>query len=332
MVSFFYASFKKFLAAKKNPEALYFIADYQRLYRGDKLIASTSVKFVNDLPQSQDALTDVLYVHLSPIPNNTEFMYWDGEKWTRAGGAISNVTASGCISVEISEDKVASFKLLIDNSGNVQLTETEKGLKAEVDIPVYSMIKLKDPTEGYSSSFSLTKDGVNVGSVINIPKDMVVSSGEVVTNPEGYPEGTYIVLTLANAKKDKLYINVSNLIEYVTSGSDPSDTVVIAVDEMTHKVTATVTDASIEKSKLSVEVQTSLGKADSAVQKIITGTANGTVSVDGSDVSVKGLTKSAFTPTAVNGVSDNNGDLVTAAQVKTAIDSSVSGALTWSSF
>ena len=124
---------------------------------------------------------------------------------------------------------------------------------------------------------------------------MVVKSGTVEVNPEGQTTGTYLVLTLANATEDKVYINVGSLIEYVTSGSAESDMVVVAVSE-DHKVTATITDGSITKAKLEASVQTSLNKADSALQKtdIVSGSVNGTISVGGSDVEVKGLGTAAY--------------------------------------
>lgn len=52
---------------------------------------------------------------------------------------------------------------------------------------------------------------------------------------------------------------------------------------------------SVSKTALATGVQASLDKADSAVQTITTGTSNGTVSVDGTDVSVRGLGTAAFT-------------------------------------
>lgn len=94
-----------------------------------------------------------------------------------------------------------------------------------------------------------------------IPKDMVVKSGSVVTNPTGQPKGTYIKLVLANATNDTLYVDVGGLIEYVTSGSAAGDMVVITIDEQTHKVTASITDGAITKAKLETEVQTALNKA-----------------------------------------------------------------------
>ena len=50
----------------------------------------------------------------------------------------------------------------------------------------------------------------------------------------------------------------------------------------------------IPKTDLASAVQTSLGKADTAVQSVTTGSANGTISVDGSNVSVKGLGTAAY--------------------------------------
>ena len=90
------------------------------------------------------------------------------------------------------------------------------------------------------------------------------SDGEIVTPEErdtllvsGQTAGTYIVLTLANANNDKIYVNVGNLIEYVTSGSADTDMVVVSIDS-DHKVTATITDGTITKAKLDTSIQTSL--------------------------------------------------------------------------
>ena len=57
----------------------------------------------------------------------------------------------------------------------------------------------------YAKVYTLKQGETNVGT-INIPKDMVIESGRVVTNPEGQTEGTYIELTLANATSDKIYV------------------------------------------------------------------------------------------------------------------------------
>ena len=70
-------------------------------------------------------------------------------------------------------------------------------------------------TEGYAKSYTFTQNGATIATV-DIPKDMVVSSGKVVVNPEGQDEGTYLELTLSNATSDKVYINVGKLVDIYT--------------------------------------------------------------------------------------------------------------------
>ena len=227
---------------------------------------------------------------------------------------VSGTAAAPTVAVQISKE-----------AGNDLVKKTD-GLFVEVpDSAVYSITK-DETSADYAAIYHLTKDGVNTGVAINIPKDMVVKSGTVEVNPEGQATGTYLVLTLANATEDKVYINVGSLIEYVTSGSAESDMVVVAVSE-DHKVTATITDGSITKAKLEAGIQTSLNKADSALQKtdIVSGSVNGTISVGGSDVEVKGLGTAAYkavgdfdaagaadsAKTALIGTDDDNKDSAT---------------------
>lgn len=85
--------------------------------------------------------------------------------------------------------------------------------------PSKYFIKSLGGGDTYSASYQLwqkvgeTESAVEGAATINIPKDMVVSGGEVVTNPEGQEEGTYIKLTLANATNDVLYIPASKLVD-----------------------------------------------------------------------------------------------------------------------
>lgn len=144
----------------------------------------------------------------------------------------------------------------------------------DIAVPGYTIEKAADSGD-YASIYQLMKDGVATGAAINIPKDMVVQSGSVVTlDADGATAvgltnaGTYIKLVLANATNDTLYIDVSGLIEYVTSGSAAGDMVVINIDETTHKVTATITDGTITKVKLAPEVQDVLDDVANKVDKV----------------------------------------------------------------
>lgn len=196
-----------------------------------------------------------------------------------------------------------TVKVAISADEGNALSLAADGLKVtipEVTVPEYSMKKLDAATTGMSASYQLTKDGTGIGAVIDIPKDMMVKSGSVQTYeagslPAGVAEaGTYIVLVLNDEAETKLYINVGNLIEYVTSGSAEGDMVFINIDPQTHKVTATITDGTVTEAKLHADVKAKLAKAVSAVQEVKAGTANGTIAVDGADVAVTGLKSAAY--------------------------------------
>lgn len=174
-------------------------------------------------------------------------------------------------------------------------------------------VSTETTTAGMSKSYTFTQNGQKI-TVIDIPKDMVVSGGEVVKDPAGQAPGTYICLTLANAEEDKLYINVAGLVDIYTAaegateiqlafggtnGYEVSATLVdggvstakIAEGAVT---TAKIADKNVTKAKLEQAVQDSLGKADTAVQTVAEGTANGEILVDGKAVKVHGLGSAAY--------------------------------------
>ena len=195
-----------------------------------------------------------------------------------------------------------SVAVKVSQAAGNALSLADDGLKVEipeVKVPAYSLIKDETAAAGDIATYHLTKDGVNEGIAINIPKDLVVASGSVETFvagklPEGVAEaGTYIQLNLANSAKP-LYINVGTLIEYVTGGSGENDAIQINVSSDTHKVTASVKDGSITIGMLAADVVASLGKADSAVQAVAAGDTNGTIKVDGTEVAVTGLQDAAY--------------------------------------
>lgn len=195
------------------------------------------------------------------------------------------------------------------------INELDAALDAE---KTNSKVTLEEGTSAdYAKVYTVKQGGTTVGT-INIPKDMVVSSGRVVVNPEGQTAGTYIELTLANKESDKLYINVGTLVDIYTAAASATQ-VQLAIDSSTREISATIVAGSITATelaanavttakiangnvtleKLATDVQTSLGKADSALQAsdIAEGGANGTISVKGTDVAVKGLGSAAYANT-----------------------------------
>lgn len=128
----------------------------------------------------------------------------------------------------------------------------------------YSVTVTESSPEGYAKAYTLTQNGKDI-TTINIPKDMVVESGSVVTDPDPDHVGTYLKLVLANATEDEIFINVTDLIEYVTSGSEAEDQIQIYVSA-DHKVTASLKDGSIALAQLDTDLQSAVTKANSALQ------------------------------------------------------------------
>lgn len=201
--------------------------------------------------------------------------------------------------------------------GKIKAYIVDKADVAEADAISASAVTIstETTTDGYAKSYTFSQNGATIAT-IDIPKDMVVSSGQVVEDPEGQPEGTYLELTLANATNDKVYINVGTLVDLYIAKADATQ-VQVAIDSATREISATIVaggvgstelaegavvtakigDAQVTKAKLDAGVQASLDSADSAVQEVITGTTNGTVKVDDTEVAVAGLKSAAYVET-----------------------------------
>ena len=130
-------------------------------------------------------------------------------------------------------------------------------------------LTINNPTSSdYAKVYEFKQLGQTIGT-INIPKDMVVQSGTVETKAEAGAwgeAGTYLHLVLNNAENSDIYINVGDLIEYVTAGSGENDAIQISISA-DHKVSASVKNGSITLAMLASGVQTEIGKAHTHANK-----------------------------------------------------------------
>lgn len=222
-------------------------------------------------------------------------------------GGISNM-------IEQVTGKLADLTTEAKSSLVAAINELDAAIDANAAAAVIS-IDSETTTTGMLKSYTVKQGNKQIG-VIDIPKDMVVKSGEVVTDPEGQTAGTYIVLTLANATEDKIYVNVGTLVDIYTAKADAAkvqltinpttreisaDIVagsIVAADLAANAVTTDkIADKNVTKAKLADDVQASLGKADSAVQTVAESTVNGSILVDGKEVAIHGLGTAAYANT-----------------------------------
>ena len=266
---------------------------------------------------------------------------------------LNSVSAADSSIVIGGTDTDPTIKVAISAIEGNTLEVKEDGLYVnvpDITVPEYSIVKADEADEGYSSTYYMTKDGTEIGSRINIPKDMVVSKGEIVAladnEVEGYAAGTYIKLTIADADNDVLYINVTELLDdMAVEGAEDvaGNTIIVTVDSSTGKYVVTaalkegavstdyIADKAVTKGKLAEDIQLSLTNADNALQSsdvaIASGDANGTVklTVDGTatEAFVTGLTAAAYSEVATTISADAQG-LADAAKVHEAITDAVS--------
>lgn len=120
------------------------------------------------------------------------------------------------------DGKTVSIK--IDPSGS-GLEVSKSGLKAVIPKAAEYTIAEKSPAEGYLKSYELRKNGVKVGVSIDIPKDLVVTNGQVkeVETPDDPYSGAqvgdlYLELTIAN-QATPVYIPVKSLTDVYTGST-----------------------------------------------------------------------------------------------------------------
>ena len=128
--------------------------------------------------------------------------------------------------------KIKPVYVSVDDSGGLASTRYVDTKVGAVNVPAYTLTK--STSTDYAAVYHLQKNGANVGEAINIPKDMVVESGNVVWG--SYSDGTftpatdkqnatpYVELTLANSTANKIYIAVADLVNEHKAGTGISIT------------------------------------------------------------------------------------------------------------
>lgn len=222
-------------------------------------------------------------------------------------GADGIVVDSGIKTADVAtKEEVSTAKTEVENKiGSLDnLTTTTKDtivdavneVKESVDnakTDVTVTITTDVTTEGAAKSYTVKQGNTQI-AVIDIPKDMVVSSGivetytrETLPTGEGAPTipGTYIVLTIANKESSKLYIAANKLVDIYAAQKDAvqiqlsisADNVISALivagsvgtTELADSAVTTVkiADKNVTLTKLSDEIQASLSLANSAIQE-----------------------------------------------------------------
>lgn len=101
-------------------------------------------------------------------------------------------------------------------------------------------------TDGYLKTYTFKQGNTEIGKV-DIPKDLVIQSGEIVVDPDGQTAGTYLKLTIAN-QTNPVYINVADLVDAYTAQASATQ-VQLAISD-TNEISATIVAGSVGTTEL----------------------------------------------------------------------------------
>ena len=243
------------------------------------LATKAEVKAVEDKADANKASIDAINNADTGILKTAKD-YADSKVKDLADGAVATNTAA-IATLNGDETTAGSVKKAVKDAsdtinakiGNVStLTTTEKtnlvGAVNEVKSAVDSAktagevtVTTDSTTEGYLKTYTIKQGGVEI-SKIDIPKDLVVTSGEVVVDPDGQPAGTYIKLTIAN-QEAPIYINVKTLVDVYTAQASASQ-IQLAISA-TNEISATIVAGSVGTTELADSAITTVKIADANV-------------------------------------------------------------------
>ena len=261
----------------KTDNTFYFTTDDKELYIGEKKITNAK-----DLA---DAIVRIAAneTNITSIQNELKTLTGDGEE---GGDSIQDMIdkAVEAAKTELS-NKIGDLSTLdseVYAEANTSTVAALNSIATKVK-QVYNAEKITiekdDKPEDAAAKYTIKQGGVPIAQTIDIPKDMVVSSGEVVViTQEQIDEGgeyhnkvdapgTYIKLTLANAEKSELFILVDTLVDIYKAATDEGKTkeIKVTVDNEAREIYATIQAGAVSAEKLANNAITANKIAENAV-------------------------------------------------------------------
>ena len=184
----------------------------------------------------------------------------DGKKVETAEGVVGYELPAG--TAQATAEHLASEIATVDAA--VKALDTASKVTVE---------KLEAAEEGYVASYVVKQNGKSAGATINIPKDYLVKKAELKTctvadTPvAGYKVGDkYMDFTIntveGSGNESHIYINVNELFDAYTSGSEVGDTVVVTVNNANNKISADITDGTIARAKINAAFEKNIADVE----------------------------------------------------------------------
>ena len=269
--------------AAKDDNTIYFI-DNGQIYKGETSYTDQIV-VVSALPNTLAA--GKVYVNTT----DKSVTYYDGTTSTvvipETVGAIGDATPdTNLANVKAIKDFVAAEIAKIPAAVDYTVTitdetagtgeKTKQTIKqgasdSEVEIGTIVVPDLKmevkaTPNDGYLKTYQFTY-GTGTTFEVDIPKDLVVESGEVITVTDGSPvsgltNGTYLKLVIVN-QTNPIYIDVKDLCDVYT-GKAVTVGVSVTISD-TNEISATLVGKAVSESNLHDALADKINGLDSAL-------------------------------------------------------------------
>ena len=283
-VKFLTGSYAQYVSlTQKSDDTLYFI-DNGQIYKGATSYTDQIV-VVSALPSTLTA--GKVYVNTT----DKSVTYYDGTTSTvvvpATVGTIGDSTPdTDLANVKAIKDFVAAeiakipaqvdytVTLVDETAGTGEKTKQtikqgKSGSEKEVGTIVVPDLKMEVkaiPNDGYLKTYQFTY-GTGSTFEIDIPKDLVVTAGEIIvvnsSSPiSGLTDGTYLKLTIAN-QTDPIYINTSDLCDVYT-GKTATDGVSVAVSD-TNEISATLVGKAVTEDNLEDTLAKKINDADTSL-------------------------------------------------------------------
>ena len=269
--------------AVKDPNTLYFV-DGGQLFKGS-VSYSDQIAVVSALPDT--LVAGKVYVNTT----DKSVTYYDGTTSTvvvpATVGTIGDSTPdTDLANVKAIKDFVAAeiakipaqvdytVTLVDEAASDGELTKQtikqgESGSESEVGTIVVPDLKMEvkaTPNDGYLKTYQFTY-GTGTTFEIDIPKDLVVKSGEIIAVTDDAPvsgltNGTYLKLVIVN-QTEPVYIDVKDLCDVYT-GKTATDGVSVSVSA-SNEISATLVGKAVAESNLTDALAKKIAAADASL-------------------------------------------------------------------
>ena len=282
-VKFLTGSYAQYVSlTQKSDDTLYFIDG--QIFKGN-VAYTDQVVVVSALPST--LVAGKVYVNTT----DKSVTYYDGTTSTvvipetvdtidssATDNAFANVKAiKDFVAAEIAKIPAAidyTVTITDETAGTGELTKQtikqgKTGSETEVGSIVVPDLKMEvkaTPNDGYLKTYQFTY-GTGATFEIDIPKDLVVESGEVITVTDespvsGLTNGTYLKLVIVN-QDEPVYINTSDLCDVYT-GKVITDGVSVTISD-TNEISATLIGKAVAEENLTDDLANKIANLESSL-------------------------------------------------------------------